>query len=115
MFPHALTDHHAFDIARVMLEGFDRHYRLFRENSGAAKQRFEMADWHGQRRAQRDRIEFYDRRVDEATEAKLIDAADSVETLVEVAAIKSFLACDCACARKRPRRWCKRGRDGNGL
>ena len=27
-----------------------------------------MADWHGQQRAQRERIEFYDKRVDEAVE-----------------------------------------------
>lgn len=65
-FPAALDDARAYDIAMAMLDGFNRHYRLFRETSAAAKQRFEMADWHGQRRAQRDRIEFYDQRVDEA-------------------------------------------------
>jgi len=48
-----------------MLEGFDRHYRLFREASSSAKGRFERADWHGQQRAQRERIEFYDLRVNE--------------------------------------------------
>jgi isocitrate dehydrogenase kinase/phosphatase len=68
MFPHRLTDRHAFEIASAMLEGFNRHYRLFREVSAAAKQRFEQADWHGQQRAQRERIEFYDKRVDEAVE-----------------------------------------------
>ena len=68
MFPHQLTDRRAFDIARAMLDGFNRHYRLFRETSAAAKQRFEAADWHGQQRAQRERIEFYDLRVDEAVE-----------------------------------------------
>ena len=51
-----------------MLDGFDRHYRLFREASTEAKARFEAADWHGQQRAQRERIEFYDKRVDEAAE-----------------------------------------------
>ena len=51
-----------------MLEGFDRHYRLFREASTQAKQRFERADWHGQQRAQRERIEFYDQRVHEGAE-----------------------------------------------
>ncbi len=66
MFPHALTDRRAFDIARAMLEGFDRHYRLFRAASAGAKQRFEQADWPGQQRAQRERIEFYDKRVNEA-------------------------------------------------
>ena len=67
-FPVALTDPHALDLARAMLDGFNRHYRLFREASAEAKQRFEVADWHGQQRAQRDRIEFYDKRVDEAAE-----------------------------------------------
>lgn len=66
MFPHALTDRRAFDIAQAMLEGFDRHYRLFRAASAGAKQRFEQADWHGQQRAQRERIEYYDKRVNEA-------------------------------------------------
>ncbi|WP_119153843.1 bifunctional isocitrate dehydrogenase kinase/phosphatase [Caldimonas tepidiphila] len=68
MFPQELTDPRAFAIASTMLEGFNRHYRLFRESSAAAKQRFEAADWHGQQRAQRERIEFYDMRVDEAVE-----------------------------------------------
>ena len=36
MFPTQLTDTRAFDIARALLEGFDRHYRLFREASAAA-------------------------------------------------------------------------------
>jgi isocitrate dehydrogenase kinase/phosphatase len=68
MFPHQLTDSRAFDVAQALLEGFNKHYRLFREASRAAKARFEEADWHGQQRAQRERIEFYDRRVDEAVE-----------------------------------------------
>ncbi|HWI10111.1 MAG TPA: isocitrate dehydrogenase kinase/phosphatase AceK regulatory subunit, partial [Burkholderiaceae bacterium] len=67
-FPTALTDPRAFDIAQAMLDGFNRHYRLFREASADAKRRFEEADWHGQQRAQRERIEFYDKRVDEAAE-----------------------------------------------
>jgi isocitrate dehydrogenase kinase/phosphatase len=68
MFPHRLTDTRAFDVAQAMLDGFNRHYRLFREASAAAQQRFEAADWHGQQRAQRERIEFYDKRVAEAGE-----------------------------------------------
>ena len=68
MFPHQLSDRRAFDIAQAMLEGFDRHYRLFRATSAEAKRRFERADWHGQQRAQRERIEFYDQRVNEAVE-----------------------------------------------
>ena len=53
----------AFKIATALLEGFDRHYRLFSETNRAAKQRFERADWHGQQQATRERIEFYDQRV----------------------------------------------------
>jgi len=67
-FPAALTDTRAFAIARAMLDGFDRHYRLFRQASVEAKARFEAADWHGQQRAQAQRIEYYARRVAEATE-----------------------------------------------
>ncbi len=68
MFPPRLNDRRAFAIAQTLLEGFNRHYRLFRETSAAAQQRFEQADWHGQQRAQRERIEFYDLRVLEAVE-----------------------------------------------
>jgi isocitrate dehydrogenase kinase/phosphatase len=67
MFPR-LTDPRAVDIAQAMLDGFNRHYRLFREASRAAKARFESADWHGQQRAQRERIEYYDMRVAEAAD-----------------------------------------------
>lgn len=66
MFPQRLDSTIAFDIARAMLDGFNRHYRLFRAESQRAKHRFETADWHGQQRAQRERIEFYDLRVKEA-------------------------------------------------
>ena len=68
LLPRSLNDPQAYDIAVALLEGFDRHYRLFRQTSREAKQRFEAADWHGQQRAQRERIEFYDKRVDEAGE-----------------------------------------------
>ena len=65
MFPQRLDAPQAFDIAKAMLDGFNRHYRLFRAESARAKHRFETADWHGQQRAQRERIEFYDLRVKE--------------------------------------------------
>ncbi|MDM0077968.1 bifunctional isocitrate dehydrogenase kinase/phosphatase [Variovorax sp. J2P1-59] len=66
MFPQRLDSPLAYDIAKAMRDGFDRHYRLFRAESSRAKHRFETADWHGQQRAQRERIEFYDLRVGEA-------------------------------------------------
>jgi len=69
MFPQQLTDTRVFDIAQALLDGFDKHYQIFRATSAKAKQRFEKADWHGQQDAQRARIEFYDLRVDETVEA----------------------------------------------
>jgi isocitrate dehydrogenase kinase/phosphatase len=67
MFPQRLDSPHAYSIAKAMMDGFNRHYRLFRTESARAKHRFETADWHGQQRAQRERIEFYDLRVKEAS------------------------------------------------
>jgi isocitrate dehydrogenase kinase/phosphatase len=66
-FPQRLDSPLAYEIAQAMMDGFNRHYRLFRSESASAKQRFESADWHGQQRAQRERIEFYDLRVKEAS------------------------------------------------
>ena len=66
MFPQRLDSPLAYDIAKAMIDGFNRHYSLFRAESARAKHRFETADWHGQQRAQRERIEFYDMRVNEA-------------------------------------------------
>lgn len=63
-----LSDPRALDIAKALLDGFNRHYTLFRQTSAEAKQRFEAADWHGQQKSQAQRIEFYDRRVEEAAE-----------------------------------------------
>lgn len=57
----------AYEIAQAMMDGFNRHYDLFRRESAQAKYRFETQDWHGQQRAQRERIEFYDLRVKECT------------------------------------------------
>ncbi|MCE2915422.1 MAG: bifunctional isocitrate dehydrogenase kinase/phosphatase [Rubrivivax sp.] len=68
MFPQHLNDTLAYDIAQALLDGFDRHYRLFRDTSRRAKQRFEDADWHGQQQAQAERIAFYDQRVNEAVQ-----------------------------------------------
>ena len=67
MFPHKLDSPLAYDVAKAMMDGFNRHYRLFRTESARAKHRFETADWHGQQRAQRERIEFYDLRVKECS------------------------------------------------
>lgn len=55
-------------IAQAMMDGFNRHYRLFRTESARARHRFETCDWRGQQRAQRERIEFYDLRVRECVQ-----------------------------------------------
>jgi len=65
MFPRRLDSTVAYDIAKAMMDGFNRHYRLFRAESARAKHRFETRDWPAQQRAQRERIEFYDLRVHE--------------------------------------------------
>jgi isocitrate dehydrogenase kinase/phosphatase len=65
-FPKLLSSQIAFDIARTILDGFDKHYRLFREASQAAKRHFETADWAVAQRAARERIDYYDKRVGEA-------------------------------------------------
>jgi len=58
----------AHQIALAMIQGFNKHYTLFRETSKAAKTRFEEGDWLGVHRAVKERIRFYDDRVDECVE-----------------------------------------------
>jgi isocitrate dehydrogenase kinase/phosphatase len=53
-------------IARAILEGFDRHYRLFRYVAQQAKGRYESGAWRRMQEAARSRIDFYDQRVNEA-------------------------------------------------
>ena len=67
MFPQKLDSTLAYDMAKALMDGFNRHYRLFRQESARAKHRFETRDWAAQQRAQRERIEFYDLRVKEAS------------------------------------------------
>ena len=55
-------------VAQALVEGFNKHYRLFRECSAQAKERFETTDWQGGQRAVRERIQFYDDRVSEGIE-----------------------------------------------
>jgi isocitrate dehydrogenase kinase/phosphatase len=68
-FPKLLSSQIAFDIARSILDGFDRHYSLFRQASQAAKTYFENADWANAQHAARERIDFYDKRVQECVHA----------------------------------------------
>jgi isocitrate dehydrogenase kinase/phosphatase len=58
----------AQQIARTILDGFERHYHLFQEITAGAKRRFESADWRTVQRVSRERIHYYDQRVDETLE-----------------------------------------------
>ena len=58
----------ALEVAHALLEGFNKHYRLFRQSSREAKRRFETADWPAVRRAHAERIQYYDDRVKETVE-----------------------------------------------
>ena len=53
-------------IAGSILNGFNRHFTIFSKITKGAKQRFENADWDAERAASRERIKFYDTRVNDA-------------------------------------------------
>jgi isocitrate dehydrogenase kinase/phosphatase len=55
-------------IAQAMIEGFNKHYRIFRETSKRAKESYEAAAWQEQLSAVRDRVQFYDDRVNETVQ-----------------------------------------------
>jgi len=63
-----MTELNARRIAETILDGFNRHYRIFLEITAAAKQRFDTCDWQGQRQAASERINLYTQRVVEATD-----------------------------------------------
>jgi isocitrate dehydrogenase kinase/phosphatase len=67
-FPKLLSSQIAFDIARTILDGFDKHYRLFRQTSKTAKRHFETGAWATAQQAARERIGFYDQRVQECVQ-----------------------------------------------
>jgi isocitrate dehydrogenase kinase/phosphatase len=58
----------ALRVAQMLMAGFNKHYRLFRASSAAAKERFEQGDWQAVQQAVRERIHFYDDRVAETVE-----------------------------------------------
>jgi isocitrate dehydrogenase kinase/phosphatase len=71
-------------IARATLDGFERHYALFRDCARAAKRHFEDGNWLAIAHTSQDRIDFYDRRV-----------AETVARLER----------ECGCARIDEARW----------
>ncbi|HEY9280549.1 MAG TPA: bifunctional isocitrate dehydrogenase kinase/phosphatase [Eoetvoesiella sp.] len=55
------------NVAGIMLDGFNRHYALFRYGAQRAKSLFESGDWRGIQQLSRERIEYYDTRVHECS------------------------------------------------
>jgi len=82
-FPKLLSSQIAFDIARTILDGFDKHYRLFRASSQEAQRYFERSDWKTAQVKARERIAFYDTRVQECVQI-LEDEYDQEEIGDEV-------------------------------
>ncbi|MCB1790130.1 MAG: bifunctional isocitrate dehydrogenase kinase/phosphatase [Gammaproteobacteria bacterium] len=62
-----MTELNARRIAATILDGFNRHYRIFLDITAAARKRFATCDWPAQRQAASDRINLYTQRVTEAT------------------------------------------------
>ncbi|MCB6181970.1 bifunctional isocitrate dehydrogenase kinase/phosphatase [Leeia sp. TBRC 13508] len=58
----------AHSIANALIDGFNRHYTIFREVCRGAKTCFEAGDWHGSQKVNRDRITSYTERVHETVE-----------------------------------------------
>ena len=69
----------ADDVARAILRGFDKHYRLFREAAALAKRLYEEADWAAMQDLGRERIRMYDDRVQETVGA-VLDSYPRAET-----------------------------------
>jgi isocitrate dehydrogenase kinase/phosphatase len=55
-------------VAQTILDGFDRHYSLFRDYSREGKDCFEHADWARAAQVSRERIQGYEKRVAETVE-----------------------------------------------
>ena len=68
-------------IATVLIEGFDKHYRIFRAASARAREQFDAGAWTELQHAVQERIRFYDERVLECVDR--LRAAFDVEALAD--------------------------------
>ncbi len=59
------------EMARSILEGFDKHYHLFRAAAVKAKELYQRGAWPEMRALARERIQMYDQRVQEGVDALL--------------------------------------------
>ena len=67
-FPRVLSSEMALYITRVIIGGFDKTSRLFRKTSQAARRHFEQSTWKEAQAEARQRIAFYDQRVQECVQ-----------------------------------------------
>lgn len=80
-------------VAQTMLEGFNKHYRMYREVTARAKGLFEKRDWRGIQDAVAERIQMYDQRVQEAVEILRSEyAANRLSDEVWAAAKTEYIA-----------------------
>ena len=63
-----MNRHAIDDIAQAILDGFDRHYRHFRQYSREGRACFEQADWARVSVVSKERIQGYDQRVEQTVE-----------------------------------------------
>lgn len=80
-------------VARTILDGFNKHYRLYREATAKAKSLFENRDWKGIQELVAYRIQMYDQRVQEAMDtlrSKL--NADTLPDAIWAAAKREYIA-----------------------
>lgn len=70
----------ALQVAHALIEGFNKHYRLFREASRKAKDLFDAQDWPAVHLTIKERIRFYETRVRETVERLRADfRADEID------------------------------------
>ncbi|MDO5639594.1 MAG: bifunctional isocitrate dehydrogenase kinase/phosphatase [Neisseria sp.] len=80
-------------VAQTMLEGFNKHYRMYQEVTARAKGLFEKRDWLGIQDAVAERIQMYDQRVQEAVETLRSEyAANQLGDEVWAAAKTEYIA-----------------------
>jgi isocitrate dehydrogenase kinase/phosphatase len=91
-------------VAQAILDGFNRHYSLFRQYSREGQECFERADWARAAQVNRERIQGYERRVSETVDIihkRYPDAAEHSEIwprikIVFIGKLMNHLQAECA-------------------
>jgi isocitrate dehydrogenase kinase/phosphatase len=91
-------------VAQAILDGFNRHYSLFRQYSREGKECFEKADWKRAAQVNRERIQGYEQRVRETVDIihrRYPDAAEHSEIwprikIVFIGKLMNHMQAECA-------------------